>query len=60
MMPPTMKLPRATKLPNEYTTSPASPVDKMSRVVETVSARRYVVVMSSSVGKTVMLSARGM
>ena len=47
---PTTTLPPTTKLPNASTTWPASPSSRMSRVTETLIARRNSVVSSSSDG----------
>ena len=57
---PTTTLPPMTKLPKASTTCPASPCSRISRVTETLMARRKSVVSSSSDGNEEKSIARGM
>ena len=54
---PTTTLPPTTKLPNAFTTWPASPCSRISRVTEMLIASRKSVVSSSRLGKTEKSSA---
>ena len=48
---PTRTLPPTTNVPNVFTTTPASPVVRIARVVDTFSAKRNNVNINSSEGK---------
>ena len=54
---PTTTLPLTTNSPNAFTTLPASPVVRISRVTDTLIARRNMVVSSSRLGNAAKSSA---
>ncbi len=54
---PTITLPPTTNSPNAFTTLPASPVVRISRVTETLIASRNIVVSSSRLGNEAKSSA---
>ena len=54
---PMITLPLMTNWPNDWTTDPASPLLRISRVTDTLIARRNIVVSSSRLGKEEKSSA---